>query len=70
VLFRSGDFAYTTWDFGDGITSTLESPTHTYREAGNYTVSLTVDGLGGSDKEEKAAYISVKHGIFLPLVLR
>ncbi len=29
------------WDFGDGNTSTEESPTHTYAEANIYTVTLT-----------------------------
>lgn len=35
------------WDFGDGNTSQQESPTHTFAEAGTYTVSLTriVNGL-------------------------
>ncbi|WP_298732096.1 PKD domain-containing protein [uncultured Chitinophaga sp.] len=31
------------WDFGDGNTSTLQSPLHTYAAAGTYTVRLTVD---------------------------
>jgi PKD repeat protein len=31
------------WDFGDGTTSTVANPTHTYEEAGVYTVSLIVD---------------------------
>lgn len=31
-----------TWDFGDGTTSTAINPTHTYANAGNYNVSLTV----------------------------
>lgn len=30
------------WDFGDGTTSTEETPTHTYQEPGTYSVSLTV----------------------------
>jgi gliding motility-associated-like protein len=30
------------WDFGDGITSTLQNPVHTYAAKGNYIVSLTV----------------------------
>lgn len=30
-----------TWEFGDGVTSTLESPTHVYTSTGNYTVTLT-----------------------------
>ena len=30
------------WEFGDGTTSLLENPTHTYEKPGNYKVSLTV----------------------------
>ena len=30
------------WDFGDSTTSTLQNPTHTYSNVGNYTVCLTV----------------------------
>ena len=30
------------WDFGDGCSSTNQSPTHIYDSPGNYTVSLTV----------------------------
>ncbi len=37
------------WNFGDGNTSTLQNPTHSYPTTGNYTVQLTVDdGLGCS----------------------
>lgn len=31
-----------SWDFGDGQTSTQQHPVHTYAQAGNYTVRLTV----------------------------
>ncbi len=34
------------WEFGDGTTSTQQYPTHTYAQAGQYYVCLTV---GGSD---------------------
>ena len=30
------------WDFGDGYTSTLQNPLHTYQAQGFYTVTLTV----------------------------
>lgn len=30
------------WNFGDGVTSTVQNPVHTYASAGDYTVSLYV----------------------------
>lgn len=36
------------WNFGDGNTSTLESPTHTYVTGGNYNVVLTTTWSFGS----------------------
>lgn len=35
------------WDFGDGGTSTLSTPSHCYPDAGNYNVSLTVTDNNG-----------------------
>ena len=68
----TGDYTASLWDFGDGVTSTLESPTHTYTLAGAFTVSLTVSGPGGSDAEVKANYITVSSAwrVYLPLILR
>lgn len=37
------------WDFGDGTTSTDQNPTHTYKSAGTYNVTLTVWNDLGSD---------------------
>lgn len=37
------------WDFGDGNSSTMQSPNHTYATAGTYTVSLTSTNTAGSD---------------------
>lgn len=37
------------WDFGDGTTSTLQNPVHTYALEGNYTVTLTVNNSCGSN---------------------
>lgn len=35
------------WNFGDGATSTLQHPTHTYANPGSYTVSLTITTADG-----------------------
>jgi PKD repeat protein len=43
-----GNIVSHSWDFGDGATSTEQSPTHTYDEQGIYTVSLTVTDDGGA----------------------
>ena len=61
-----------SWDFGDGVNSTLPSPTHTYSITGTLTVSLTVGGPGGSDTEIKTGYITVREEfyVYLPLILR
>lgn len=42
------DITAWTWDFGDGNASTAQNPTHTYDEAGTFTVSLTVATLAGA----------------------
>lgn len=49
------------WSFGDGNTSTLQNPSHTYMTEGTYTVTLTVTNAGGSDTMTKARYISVTY---------
>ena len=42
-----GSIAKWFWNFGDGKTSTVRNPSHTYSKAGAYTVTLTVTGAGG-----------------------
>lgn len=37
------------WDFGDGNTSTLQNPTHTYADTGSYMVCLVAFDACGSD---------------------
>ncbi len=46
------------WDFGDGGTSTAQSPTHEYLTEGTFTVSLTVGNTAGQDTLTKLEYIS------------
>ncbi|MFH2036308.1 MAG: PKD domain-containing protein [Candidatus Zixiibacteriota bacterium] len=48
-----------SWDFGDGMTSIDPNPTHIYSVAGQYTVSMTVTNLCGTDTETKTLYITV-----------
>jgi len=47
-----------SWDFGDSTTSTVQNPSHTYNNVGNYTVSLTATNASGSDGETKTNYIT------------
>jgi len=50
------------WTFGDGDTSTEQSPSHVYNSAGDYTVSLTATNGAGQDTETKVDYISAQPG--------
>jgi parallel beta-helix repeat protein len=73
VIFANtskGDYVTSLWRFGDGVTSTVQSPTNTYTAVGGYTVTLTVEGPGGVDTEVKERYITVQHGVYLPVILR
>ena len=47
------------WTFGDGGTSALKSPSHTFMTAGTYTVALTATNIGGSNTLTKTNYITV-----------
>lgn len=47
------------WEFGDGETSTMENPTHSYALPGTYTVTLSCSGPGGEDTLTKTDYIDV-----------
>jgi len=40
------------WEFGDGVTSTEKSPTHTYESAGNYNYTLTVTDSSGASESD------------------
>src|SRR6266581_1627651 len=43
----SGSVASWSWNFGDGVTSTAQNPSHTYNSAGSFTAILTVTGSNG-----------------------
>lgn len=48
------------WDFGDGNQSSEQNPQHTYANAGQYTVTLTVTSAAGSDSTTSASTIDVE----------
>ncbi|MFC1861300.1 DUF4349 domain-containing protein [Chloroflexota bacterium] len=51
------------WDFGDGKTSTVNSPVHTYNAVGSYTVTVKIsDDRGNTDFETRTDYITVLPG--------
>jgi len=51
-LLYDEDIVGFLWQFGDGETSTLRNPTHTYRSYGVHTVALTVIGASGNSHVE------------------
>ncbi len=67
------------WDFGDGATSQLQNPQHTFMQPGSYAVSLTVSLAaesvflpGGTTTLTRDDYILVEKltYVYLPLVMR
>lgn len=46
-----------SWDFGDGETSTEQSPVHVYANPGQYTIRLTVTGPGGTNTRVRAGVV-------------
>ncbi len=60
VTFSNGSqgAASYLWNLGDGITSTLESPVHTYATTGTYTVTLWATGECGTDEFSSTLYVS------------
>lgn len=48
------------WHFGDGQTSTLQNPGHTFAQEGYYTITLTVNNLMQSATKTKTNYIYIR----------
>jgi len=53
----TGEIDTWSWTFGDGGSSSAQSPSHTYDEPGDYAVSLTVTGPGGSDSATASIHV-------------
>jgi PKD repeat protein len=57
------------WNFGDGTTTTLQNPSHTYTAIGDYTVTLTTTNVFGSNTVTKVNYIRVTKKSFVDYVI-
>lgn len=61
---NSGSITTWNWDFGDGTTSTIKNPQHTYVVAGNFPVTLKIINSEGCTKTlTKPNYINVPGGV-------
>lgn len=59
----SGTIASWQWDFGDGASSALQNPNHTYTAGGNYNVTVRVINTNGClTTLSKTQYIKVNLG--------
>lgn len=57
--FSSSSYKATSWlwDFGDGNTSTLETPSHSYTSPGKFDITLTING--GASTLTKTQFVQV-----------
>ena len=46
------------WNFGDGVTSTAQSPSHNFTSPGTYTVTLTVTNCKGSSQAQQTITVA------------
>lgn len=66
INFTDASYKATSWewDFGDGGVSTDENPSHTYKRAGKYEVTLTINS--GASSETKTDFIHVLPNLAVP----
>lgn len=60
VVFRDvsvGQVTSRQWDFGDGATSTRQSPAHTFPEPGYYAVTLRAANSVGADEVTRLVWV-------------
>jgi len=72
VRFRDQSTGHPTswlWHFGDGQTSTLQNPSHTYATIGSYSVTLDVHNPFGSHSGGLSDYVSVMDHVSLPWLI-
>ena len=59
---------YWAWNFGDGQTSNINNPVHTYQSPGMYSVSLTAGNGYGGNSITKTDYVAVNPASSTPVV--
>lgn len=60
----SGSISSWIWDFGDGYTSTLQNPVHTYTAPGSFAVTLKVmNNFGCQNTITRQRYINLTEGV-------
>jgi PKD repeat protein len=65
----AGDYTTSTWNFGDGATSTEQNPSHTYAAIGTYTVTLTVGDGVETNTATYPSYIRTRYRLFAPIIV-
>jgi PKD repeat protein len=58
-LYDDTGVASVQWSFGDGATSLKKTATHQYKAEGNYDISVTAKGPGGTAKADMKGYVKV-----------
>ena len=64
-LSTPGTIQTWAWDFGDGATSTLQSPGHQYAADGDYTVRLLVTWLDASTAQDSQVVSVRSHDVMV-----
>jgi PKD repeat protein len=66
INLSSGALTY-IWDFGDGSTANTFTPSHTYTNYGDYTITLIViNAQGCSDTAQQTLHFYYENGLFVP----
>ncbi len=60
-----GDTLDVLWNFGDGSSSTLSNPSHTFASAGIYKICITVEDTGGFCSDSYCQVITIAPDIML-----
>ncbi len=71
----SVNYDHVLWEFGDGITSTVDSPVHTYEHPGVYTTTLKAvkldcsGGVPGCVSVYAETFELIVETVFLPIIM-